>query len=282
MIIRAGLGTVLVAVAAVLTGVAGAQEIKQDAKSSSGMATVNPVTQDQLNAAGKSTSNFLLTNGNYAQTRFHPAKQIDRENVKNLHVAWIFQTDVKESLETSPIVVDGVMFVTTSFSHVYALNAKTGEQLWHYDHKMGPITTFCCGPNNRGVQVLGDLVYLATLDSKLVALNAKTGDVVWKTDIADPELGYSETMAPTVVKDKVLIGTNGGEYGIRGFLRAYDAKTGKLVWNFDTIPEKSVGVWATKDATGRDMHRDIAAEQAQLAKSGDPYAKLGEIGKSVV
>src|SRR5205085_2807721 len=90
-----------------------------------------------------------------------------------------------------------------------------------------------------------------------------------------PELGYSETMAPTVVKDKVLIGTNGGEYGIRGFLRAYDAKTGKLVWNFDTIPEKSVGVWATKDATGRDMHRDIAAEKAQLAKSGDPYAKLG-------
>ena len=146
-----------------------------------------PVTQQQLNTADKSATNFLLTNGNYAQTRFYPAKQIDRDNVKNLHVAWIFQTDVKESLETSPIVVDGVMYVTTSFSHVYALDAKTGEQLWHYNHKMGPITTYCCGPNNRGVQVLGDLVYLATLDSKLVALNAKTGDVVWKTDIADPE-----------------------------------------------------------------------------------------------
>ena len=104
-------------------------------------------------------NNFLLTNGNYAQTRFHPAKQIDRDNVKNLHVAWIFQTDVKELLETSPIVVDGVMYVTTSFSHVYALDAKTGEQLWHYNHKMGPVTTYCCGPNNRGVQVLGDLVY---------------------------------------------------------------------------------------------------------------------------
>ena len=195
--------------------------------------------------------------------------------MKNLHVAWIFQTDVKESLETSPIVVDGVMFVTTSYSHVYALDAKSGAQLWHYNHKMGPITTYCCGPNNRGVQVLNDLVYLATLDSKLVALNAKTGDVVWKTDIADPELGYSETMAPTVVKDKVLIGTNGGEYGIRGFVRAYDAKTGKQLWNFDTVPENSVGVWATKDATGRDMHRDIAAEKDALAKNGDPYAKLG-------
>ena len=251
------------------------QEVKQDPWSPSREAKISSVTQAQLDAADKNTTNFLLTNGNYAQTRFHPARQINRDNVKKLHVAWIFQTDVKESLETSPIVVDGVMFVTTSFSHVYALDAKTGQQLWHYNHKMGPVTTYCCGPNNRGVQVLGDLVYLATLDSKLVALNAKTGDVVWKTDIADPELGYSETMAPTVVKGKVLIGTNGGEYGIRGFVRAYDAKTGKLLWNFHTIPEDSVGVWATKDATGRDMHRDIQAEKDQLAKIGDPYQKLG-------
>ena len=251
------------------------EEVKQNPWLPSREAKISPVTQDRLNAADKNASNFLLTNGNYAQTRFHPAKQINRDNVKKLHVAWIFQTDVKESLETSPIVVDGVMYVTTSFSHVYALDAKTGQQLWHYAHKMGPVTTFCCGPNNRGVQVLNDMVYLATLDAKLVALNAKTGAVVWTTDIADPELGYSETMAPTVVKDKVLIGTNGGEYGIRGFLRAYDAKTGKLVWNFDTIPENSVGVWATKDATGRDMHRNIQAEKDELAKSGDPYKRLG-------
>src|SRR3982751_5008893 len=108
-----------------------------------------------------------------------------------------------------------------------------------------------------------------------MALNAKTGEVVWTTNVADPELGYSETMAPTVVKDKVLIGTNGGEYGIRGFVRAYDAKTGKQLWNFDTIPENSVGVWATTDATGRDMHRDITAEKAALAKVGDPYKTLG-------
>ena len=262
--------------AGLLTGPVNAQqETKQEAKTTAGQAMVSPVTQQQLNSADKNSNNFLLTNGNYAQTRFYPAKQIGRDNVKNLHVAWIFQTDVKESLETSPIVVDGVMYVTTSFSHVYALNAKTGEQIWHYNHKMGPITTYCCGPNNRGVQVLGDLVYVATLDAKLVALKAKTGEVVWTTDIADPELGYSETMAPTVVKDKILIGTNGGEYGIRGFLKAYDAKTGKLIWTFNTIPENSVGVWATKDATGRDMHRDIQAEKDQLAKTGDPFAKLG-------
>src|SRR6476469_1937186 len=268
-------GAALLGVAGLLTTLASAQEVKQDAKSASGNATISPVTQDQLNKADTSASTFLLTNGNYAQTRFYPAKQIDRNNVKNLHVAWIFQTDVKESLETSPIVVDGVMYVTTSFSHVYALDAKTGQQLWHYNHKMGLVTTYCCGPNNRGVQVLGDLVYVATLDSKLVALKAKTGEVAWQTQIADPELGYSETMAPTVINDKVLIGTNGGEYGIRGFVKAYDAKTGKLIWTFNTIPENTIGVWATKDATGRDMHRNIQAEKDQLAKTGDPYARLG-------
>ena len=233
------------------------------------------VTQDLLNRAAGDSQNFLLTNGDYAQQRYYPNRQINTSNVSKLRPAWIFQTDVKESLETSPIVVNGVMYVTTSFSHVYALNARTGEQLWHYAPKMGPITVFCCGPNNRGVAVADNLVYVGTLDSHLVALDAKTGSVVWRTEVADPELGYSETMAPTVVKGKVLIGTNGGEYGIRGFMKAYDAKTGKLIWSFDTIPENSVGVWAEKDATGRVLHRDIGAEKAALAKTGDPYKSLG-------
>jgi alcohol dehydrogenase (cytochrome c) len=238
-------------------------------------APATPVTQDQLNAAAGDENNFLHTNGNYDQTRYFPGKQINTSNVGKLHPAWIFQTEVKESQETTPIVVNGVMYVTTSFDHVYALNAKTGEEYWHYTHAMGPITTYCCGPNNRGVAVYDDKVYLATLDSKLVALDAKTGSIVWQIQIADPTLGYSETMAPTAVNGKILIGTNGGEYGIRGFVRAYDAKTGKLIWNFDTTPEKSVGVWATHDATGHDMHRDIEAEKAQLAKTGDPYKTVG-------
>jgi alcohol dehydrogenase (cytochrome c) len=233
------------------------------------------VTQDLLNRAGDDGNNFLLTNGDYNQQRFYPNRQINRTNVHRLRPAWIFQTEVRESMETSPIVVNGIMYVTTSFSHVYALDARTGQELWHYKHKLGPITTYCCGPNNRGVAAYGDNVYLATLDSKLVALNAKTGAVVWQSDIADPELGYSETMAPTAVKGKILVGTNGGEYGIRGFVKAYDAKDGKLLWTFYTIPENSVGVWAEKDATGRDMHRDIGAEKAQLAKTGDPYKTLG-------
>jgi alcohol dehydrogenase (cytochrome c) len=234
------------------------------------------VTQAMLNNAAKDSKNFLATNGNYDQTRFHPADQITTKNVKGLHVAWIFQTDVRESMETSPIVVDGVMYVTTSFDHVYALNAQTGEQIWHYKHDMGPITVYCCGPNNRGAAVYGDKVYLATLDAKLDAIDAKTGKLAWSQPIVtDPSLGYSETMAPTAVDGKILIGTNGGEYGIRGFVKAFDASDGKLLWTFDTIPDNSIGVWATKDATGRDMHRDIATEKAQLAKTGDPYKTLG-------
>lgn len=238
-------------------------------------APVPSVSQDMLSGAATDTKNNLHTNLNYEQTRYYQGKQINKSNVGKLRPAWIFQTEVVESLETTPIVVEGVMYVTTSFNHVYAIDAKTGEQFWHYKHKMGPVTTYCCGPNNRGVAIHKDKVYMGTLDAKLVALDAKTGSLVWETQIADPELGYSETMAPTAVDGKILIGTNGGEYGIRGFVRAYDAETGKQVWNFHTIPENSVGVWATHDATGKDMHRDIEAEKAALKKLGDPYKTLG-------
>ena len=263
------------AAAIVAAGMANAQEVKNAPSSMAATAAITPVSQQQLNGAAKDSSNFLATNGNYEQTRFYPNDQINRNNVAHLHPAWIFTTEVKESMETSPIIVKGVMYATTSFSHVYALDAKTGQQIWHFKPKLGAVTTFCCGPNNRGVAVYDDKVYVATLNSKLYALDAKSGDVVWQVQIADPEKGYSETMAPTAVDGKILIGTNGGEYGIRGFVRAYDAKDGKLLWNFDTIPENSVGVWATKDATGRDEHRDIAAEKAALAKNGDPYKTLG-------
>ena len=252
-----------------------ATKAADEIKNASKFGNMNTVTQDLLNRAGGDGNNFLHTNGDYTQSRFFPNKQINVSNVSKLRPAWVFQTEVKDTMETSPIVVNGVMYVTTAFDHVYALDARTGEELWHYKQKLGPITTYCCGPNNRGVAVLEDMVYLATLDAKLVALDAKTGKQVWETQVADPELGYSETMAPTAVKGKILVGTNGGEYGIRGFVKAFDAKTGKNLWTFNTVPESSVGVWATHDATGRDMHRDIAAEKAAFAKVGDPYKTLG-------
>jgi alcohol dehydrogenase (cytochrome c) len=250
---------------------ASSQEVKAAVK----YGDMQTVTQDLLDRAAGDGNNFLHTNGNYKQTRYYPNRQINTGNVTKLRPAWLFQTEVKETMETTPIVVNGIMYVTTAFDHVYALDARTGEELWHYKHKMGPITVYCCGPNNRGVAVSGDMVYLGTLDSKLVALDAKTGKVMWQKDIADPELGYSETMAPTAVDGKILIGTNGGEYGIRGFVKAFDAKTGDVLWTFNTIPENSVGKWAKDDATGRDMHRDIAAEKAALKKNGDPYKTLG-------
>ena len=233
------------------------------------------VTQDLMNRAASDGNNFLHTNGNYQQTRYYPSRQINASNVSKLRPAWIFQTEIVETMETTSIVIDGIMYVTTAFNHVYALDARTGEQLWHYKHEMGPVTTFCCGPNNRGVAVYGNMVYMGTLDAKLVALDAKSGKKVWEQKIADPELGYSETMAPTAVNGKILIGTNGGEYGIRGFVKAYDAKSGDLLWTFNTIPENTVGVWATNDATGRDMLRDIAAEKSALKKLGDPFKTLG-------
>ncbi len=232
------------------------------------------VPQTRLSAADGDATNFLHSNMNYAQTRYYPAAQINTGNVAKLKPTFQFQTAVLESMETAPIVVDGVMYITTSYNHVYALDAATGKEFWHYKHKMGPVTTYCCGPNNRGVAILGDRLFMGTLDARLVALDARSGKLLWSTEVADPELGYSETMAPVAVNGKVLIGTNGGEYGIRGFVKAYDANDGKLLWTFNTVPETGhEGAWAVNDATGRNMLRDIAAEQAQWAKSGGGFNK---------
>lgn len=239
-------------------------------------ASLPSVSQKMLDAASSDSKNWLLPNGDYQQTRYFPGKQINSGNVAKLKPAFVFQTAVVDSMETAPIVVNGVMFITTSFDHVYALDAATGQEYWHYKHKLGDTSTYCCGPNNKGVAVEGDRLFMGTLDGKLIALDTKTGKLLWSTDIADPEKGYSETMAPTVADGKVLIGTNGGEYGIRGFVKAFDSATGKLLWTFNTVPEKGhEGVWATTDATGKDLHRDIAAEKAEFAKNSDFYKTLG-------
>ena len=240
------------------------------------MPNFGSVSQSMLDNAGKDSKNWLHANGSYEQTRFYPASQINTGNVSKLRPAFVVQTAVLESMETAPLVVNGVMFITTSYNHVYAVNASTGEQYWHYKHKIGPVSTYCCGPNNKGVAISESRLFMGTLDAKIVALDAKSGKLLWQTQIADPELGYSETMAPTVVDGKVLIGTNGGEYGVRGFVKAFNAETGKLDWTFHTIPDKGhEGVWAENDATGRNMKRDIPAEKAALAKNADFFKTLG-------
>ena len=259
-------------------GTAAAQEMAASSTTTAKPMSANlvPVTQAMLDAAAGDSKNWVHPNGSYDQTRYYPGAQINATNVGKLAPAFVFQTAVLESMETAPIVVNGVMFLTTSFNHVYAIDAKTGEEFWHYKHKLGPIVTVCCGNNNRGVAVSEGKLFMGTIDAKLVALDAKTGKVLWETVIADPNKGYSETMAPAYVDGKVLIGTNGGEYGIRGFVKAFDANDGKLLWTFNTIPDTGQeGVWAKNDATGRDMHRNIDAEKAALAKDSTFFDKLG-------
>jgi alcohol dehydrogenase (cytochrome c) len=268
----------LTAIALASSGVANAQEVSGSATTTTKAMTASPtVSQAALDAAGNDAKNWIHSNGNYDNSRYYPGSQINAGNVGKLKPVFTFQTAVLESMETAPIVVDGVMFLTTSFNHVYAIDAVTGEEYWHYKQKLGPVVTVCCGNNNRGVAMEGGRLFMGTIDAKLVALEAKTGKVLWEKQIADPEKGYSETMAPVVVDGKVLIGTNGGEYGVRGFVKAYNAADGNLLWTFYTIPDKGQeGVWAVNDATGRDMHRDIAAEKKALAeKGGDFYQQLG-------
>src|SRR6266853_1739971 len=163
-------------------------------------ASLANVTQAMLDGAGSDSKNWLHSNGSYEQTRYYAGKQINAGNVGKLKPAFVFQTAVLESMETAPIVDNGVMFLTTSFNHVYAIDAKTGEEYWHYKHKLGPIVTVCCGNNNRGVAIAEGTLYMGTIDAKLVALDAKTGKLLWDVQIADPDKGYSETMAPAIDK----------------------------------------------------------------------------------
>ena len=180
-----------------------------------------------------------ITHGrDYAETRFSPLKQINDSNVKDLGLAWSFDTQTDRGLEATPIIVDGVMYTTGSWSIVYALDARTGKQLWKWDpkvpHSYGPKA--CCDVVNRGVAVYKGRVYVGTLDGRLAALDAATGAPVWQVVTVDQTKSYTITAAPRVVKGKVLIGNGGGEYGMRGYFSAYDAMTGKLAWRFYTVP----------------------------------------------
>ncbi len=212
--------------------------------------------------------------GNLAQTRFINDVSLNAQNVKQLRLKWMFQTGIVGSFENTPIVKDGVMYVTTPYNRLYALDARTGARLWQYKHKLGT-TIYCCGPNSKGAVISGDLVVIATLDAMLVAIDKHTGKRVWETVIANSEEGYSETGAPIIYQDKIIIGVAGAEYGIRGFISAYDLKTGKLIWRWYTIPEPDAvqpdgtkgwqGVFAEKADGINDLHRDIAAEKAAIA-----------------
>ena len=188
------------------------------------------VTSDQLARAGEDPANWITYSGQYNSQRFSRLVEIDRSNVDRLELAWVRQLPVLGQVQTSPLVVDGIMYLTTPENEVYALDAATGNVFWSYQHDLSETLALCCSKQSRGVGILGDRLYLTTMDAHLIALDSATGTELWDRKIADHLAGYSMTAAPLVVKDMIVTGTGGGEYGIRGWVDAYDAETGERRW----------------------------------------------------
>src|SRR3954454_16283007 len=168
------------------------------------------VTFERLTKASAEPSNWLTYSGNYASHRYSPLDRINDRNVNTLKPVWAYQVNSLQKFETTPIVVDGIMYISEPPSHVTALDTRTGRPLWKYRRNMPDDVRVCCGQVNRGVAVLGDLVYVGTVDSHLVALHAKSGAVMWDTTVANYKSGDSITVAPLAVKDKIIIGVSGG------------------------------------------------------------------------
>ncbi|MGH7832630.1 MAG: pyrroloquinoline quinone-dependent dehydrogenase [Candidatus Binatia bacterium] len=194
------------------------------------------VPYERILRAESEPGNWLTYSGNYRGGRHTSLTQINRANVNRLKPAWIYQLREPGRLETSPIVVDGIVYVTEKSQSVTALDGKTGRPLWKHNLNSSKDFRGCCGDVNRGPAVLNDALFVGTIDAHLVALDMRTGNQRWKVKIADHKTGHSITAAPLAVKDKVIVGISGGDLGIRGFLDAYDAKTGKQAWRFWTIP----------------------------------------------
>lgn len=194
------------------------------------------VSVDRLVRAADEPQNWLMYSGTYSGQRYSLLRQVDVANVKNLEMKWVFQAQSLNSFEATPLVVDGVMYVTQAPNDVVALDAKTGRVFWTYHYNPSPGRLCCRGLVNRGLAILGDTLFMATVDAHLLGIDAKTGNVLWKTKVAEAKLAYAMTLAPLVLKDKVVVGVAGGEYGIRGFIAAYDAQSGGEAWRFYTIP----------------------------------------------
>jgi alcohol dehydrogenase (cytochrome c) len=196
------------------------------------------VPYERIRDAAKEPGNWLTYSRDYSGQRYTPLHQIDTSNVSKLRIAWMHQANDLDAVETSPIVVDGTMFISAPPNMVEAIDAVTGRTLWTYQKEIPRDLRLCCGRVNRGLAILGSTVYYASIDAHLIALDARTGAVRWDVTMADYKTGYSGTGAPLAVKDKIITGMAGGEFGVRGFIDAYDAKTGKRVWRFNTIPAK--------------------------------------------
>lgn len=207
----------------------------------------SPVTWERLVNAADEPQNWLMYSGTLDSQRFARLDQVTASNVAELELQWAYQIPVIDRAETVPLVVDGIMFITEAPSNVVAVDAVTGRQYWRYDHELPDDLRICCGRNNRGVAILGETLYMSTLDAHLVAIDARTGNVRWDVEVANYAEGYSKTAAPLIVKDKVVTGIAGGEFGIRGFIDAYDAATGERAWRTYTVAgpgDPNVSTWS--------------------------------------
>lgn len=193
----------------------------------------SPVTDQRLENPEK--RNWLMYRGTYDSQGYSRLDQINSKNVRQLKPAWTFSTGMREAHQAPPIVNDGYMYVSTPHNHVLALDARSGELLWRYEREL-PEDLIQMHPTNRGVALHGNRVYLATADAFLVALNARTGEVEWEQEVEDYTSGYYMTLAPLAAQGKIMVGVSGGEFGIRGFVAAFDADTGKPAWKTYTIP----------------------------------------------
>ncbi len=195
-------------------------------------------TQARLLNAESDIANWLTHGRTYSEQRFSPSRRINSANVNELGLAWYFDIPTKRGIEATPLVIDGVMYVSGSWSIVYAIDARTGKPLWVYDPEVPKIwgKYACCDVVNRGVAAWENKIIVGTLDGYLVALDATTGDVVWRVNTINRSEPFTITGAPRVIKGKVIIGNGGSEYGVRGYITAYDADTGEELWRFFTVP----------------------------------------------
>jgi quinohemoprotein ethanol dehydrogenase len=197
-----------------------------------------PVDERRLLHADAEPSNWMSTGRTYDEQRYSPLAKIDASNAKRLGLAWSSDLDSTRGEEATPIVVDGTLYISTAWSRVEALNAATGKLLWRYDPKVPGewAVKACCDVVNRGVAVWKGRIYVGTVDGRLIALDAMTGKEVWSVNTIDRTKAYSITGAPRIIKGRVLIGNGGAEFGVRGYISAYDAATGALDWRFYTVP----------------------------------------------
>jgi alcohol dehydrogenase (cytochrome c) len=195
------------------------------------------VSGERLRSAGTRTDEWLTYSGSLDGRRYTTAKEITPANVAQLRIKWIRQFDATESkIEATPLVADGLVFLTTPPANVVALDAKSGRVVWTYNRNVPADLPLCCGRVNRGLAILGNVLFFGSLDGYLVAINANNGNILWQTKVAEPTDGYTVTGAPLLANTSVIVGVAGGEYGIRGYLAAYDTTTGRQIWKFFTIP----------------------------------------------